>query len=116
MKATEEAETEKSEMASSGTFEFFVVNITSGELTGNVTWTGGSRSVPIDVTGLKPGEVSQKKSFSPQGGTKDLWQYSGRGRQYQLNVYDGDRYTAVVLSDYGIGVLVTSTSPDTWKW
>jgi hypothetical protein len=33
-----------------------------------------------------------------------------------LNVYDNDRYTVVVISDYGIGILVTATSPDTWKW
>jgi hypothetical protein len=109
-------ETDKVEMSGGGTFEFFVVNISSSELRGTVSWTGGSRKDSIDVTGLKPGAISRMQTFSPQGGVRDLWRYSERGRDYQLNVYDGDRYTAVVLSDYGIGVLVTSTSPDTWKW
>jgi hypothetical protein len=99
-----------------GTFEFFVVNISSQKLTGSVSWKGGGRSVSIDVNGLAPGTKSEMKSFSPQGGVTDYWQWSARGRQYQLNIYDGDRYTVVVISDYGIGVLVTSTAPDTWKW
>ena len=110
------AEDQKGEMVGAGTFEFFVVNITSSTLTGKVTWTGGSRSVSLDVNGQQPGTASRLQAFSPQGGTNDFWQWSARGRQYQLNVYDKDRYTVVVLSDYGIGVLVTSTKPDTWKW
>ena len=107
---------EKGEMAGGGTFEFFVVNLTTSPLTGNVTWAGGSRSVPLNVNGLLPGTASGRAAFSPQSGVRDLWQWSARGRQYQLNVYDNDRYTVVVISDYGIGILVTATSPDTWKW
>lgn len=38
------------------------------------------------------------------------------GRQYQLNCYDGDRYVVVTISDYGIAVLPTKTSPYTWEW
>lgn len=102
--------------AEGGTFEFFVVNLTDKPLTGSVSWRGGSRSVSLEVDGLQPGTASERKAFSPQSGVRDLWQWSARGREYQLNVYDGDRYAVVVLSDYGIGVLVTATSPDTWKW
>ena len=112
-----EHETEpKGMMSGAGEFQFFVVNLSAGALRGTVTWTGGSRSAKIDVNGLRPGTVSALQSFSPQGGTRDLWQWSQRGGTYQLNVYDDDRYTAVVISDYGIGILVTATAPDTWKW
>jgi hypothetical protein len=107
---------QKGEMSGGGTFEFFVVNLTTKPLTGTVTWSGGSRKVPLDVNGLQPGTASARKAFSPQGGVKDQWQWSARGRAYQLNIYDGDQYTVVVISDYGIGVLVTATAPDTWKW
>ena len=112
----QEAEADKGAMAGSGSFDFFVVNISSETLNGTVTWTGGSRSQSITVDGLKPGTMSEHQSFSPQSGAKDYWQYSAKGRKYQLNIYDADRYTVVVISDCGIGVLVTSTSPDTWSW
>ncbi|MFJ8664045.1 hypothetical protein [Streptomyces sp. NPDC093795] len=34
----------------------------------------------------------------------------------QLNCFDGDRYVVVTISDYGIAVLPTKTSPYTWGW
>ncbi len=107
---------EKGELKSGGTFEFFVVNLTKNPLTGDVSWKGGSRTASINVNGLQPGTASSRQAFAPQSGTRDLWHWSVKGRDYQLNVYDNDRYTVVVISDYGIGVLVTSTAPDTWKW
>lgn len=109
-------EEKKNEMAANATHEFFVVNITSQPLKGTVTWSGGGNSISIDVTGLAPGQASGVKQFFPTSGHNDYWRWSEKGRDYQLNCYDADRYAVVVLSDYGIGVLVTSTSPDTWKW
>ncbi|MET8278156.1 hypothetical protein [Micromonospora sp. NPDC005174] len=107
---------DKGPMAGGGSFDFFVVNISSETLTGNVTWTGGSRSESVDVNGLAPATMSELQSFSPQSGVNDYWQWSEKGDKYKLNVYDKDRHTAVVISDYGIGVLVTNTSPGTWSW
>ncbi|MET8040576.1 hypothetical protein ABZU25_06885 [Micromonospora sp. NPDC005215] len=107
---------DKGPMAGSGSFDFFVVNISSEALTGNVTWTGGSRSESLDVDGLAPAAMSQQQSFSPQSGVNDYWQWSEKGDKYKLNVYDKDRYAAVLISDYGIGVLLTNTSPGTWAW
>jgi hypothetical protein len=46
---------QKGEMSGGGTFEFFVVNLTTKPLTGTVTWSGGSRKVPLDVNGLQYG-------------------------------------------------------------
>lgn len=79
-------------------------------------WRGGDRSVELSVDGLKLAAISELKAFSPQGGTKDMWHWIERGREYQLNCYDGDRYVVVTISSHGIGVIPTSTSPDTWKW
>lgn len=117
MRASEEKSNDtKGEMLANGQHEFFVVNITNNPLKGVVIWSNGSSKYSIDVNGLEPGSISRKQAFSPQSGKKDYWSWSEKGREYQLNCYDGDRYAAVVISDYGIGVLVTSTSPDTWKW
>ncbi len=114
MKQSDEGKSvSKGKMSASGSHEFFVVNLTDIPLTGKVSWND---AIDIDVNGLVPGTASELKQFAPKGGTADLWHYSVRGRSYQLNVYDADRYTVVVISNYGIGVLVTATSPDTWKW
>jgi hypothetical protein len=106
----------KGEMLGSGQHEFFVVNLMSTPLAGTVTWHNSSSSFSIDVNGLAPGATSRKQAIAPQSGKKDYWNWSERGRDYQLNVYDDDRYAVVTISSYGIGVLVTATSPDTWKW
>lgn len=117
MKASEERNNlEKGEMLGSGTFEFFVVNISNKPLTGTVKWHNSSRESVIDVNGLLPGSTSSKQSFAPESGKTDYWSWSVKSKNYQLNCYDDDRYAVVVISDYGIGVLVTATSPDTWKW
>lgn len=98
------------------THEFFVANLTTSALTGTVKWHGGDDSQEISVAGLQPGTCSALQSFYPTGGTRDLWSWSERGREYQLNCYEHDRYVVVTISNYGIGVLPTDTSPDTWKW
>jgi hypothetical protein len=117
MKESEErANLEKGEMLSSGTFEFFVVNISSNPLTGTVKWHNSSRESSINVNNLQPGNSSGKQSFSPESGKNDYWTWSVKGGDHKLNCYDNDRYAVVVISDYGIGVLVAATSPDTWKW
>ena|SRR5438105_1873149 len=106
----------KGDMGVDQVHEFFVVNITTGPLDGKVYWEGGGTKEEVDVSGLQPGQVSKLKTFSPQSGTKDWWKWSERGRSYQLNIYGGDRYVAVTISNYGIGVIPTATSPDTWGW
>ncbi|GAA3929833.1 hypothetical protein GCM10022244_43520 [Streptomyces gulbargensis] len=103
-------------MGDSGTFEFFVLNLTKEPLKGTVSWNGAGRTVDMDVNGLEPCAVSQRAAFSPERGRDDMWSWSERGRQYQLNCYDGDRYVVVTISDYGIAVLPTKTSPYTWEW
>jgi len=103
-------------MRSGGIFEFFVVNISSEPLIGTVKWFNNSRESAIDVDGLEPGSVSKKQPFAPESGKTDYWRWDKKGRDYQLNCYDEDIFAVVVISDYGIGVLVTDTSPDTWKW
>ncbi|MBH1970180.1 hypothetical protein FK216_03405 [Moraxellaceae bacterium AER2_44_116] len=109
-------EVEKGTMLGSGQHEFFVVNLTRSALTGSVVWSNNSSEYSIDVNGLQPGSVSVKQAFAPASGHKDYWKWTEKGRDYQLNCYDDDRYAVVTISEYGIGVLVTSTSPDTWKW
>ncbi|WP_052845050.1 hypothetical protein [Streptomyces sp. NRRL S-31] len=79
-------------------------------------WEGGGGQAAIEVKGLQPGQASPLKGFDPQSGKVDWWKWSERGGWHQLNIYGGDRYVAVTLSNYGIGVLPTATSPDTWKW
>lgn len=117
MKESEERQDlDKDEMQGDGLFEFFVVNISSQPLTGSVTWQNSTRQNSINVDGLEPGSVSGKKPFAPESGKTDYWTWDMKGREYQLNCYDGDSYAVVVISDYGIAVLVTDTSPDTWKW
>jgi hypothetical protein len=112
----------KGEMTSSGTHEFFVLNLTDRSLTGQVMWEnnkenpGKDEKVSIAVNELQPANISEKKQFFPVEGKNDYWRYSEKGRTYQLNCYDKDRYAVVTISDYGIGVLVTATSPDTWEW
>ena len=113
MKLSHEENLPKGEMLSNGSHEFFVVNARSGALTGSVSWND---EVSINVDGLKPGQISDKANFTPKSGVSDRWQWSEKGRSYQLNVYDNDRIAVVILSDYGISVIVTSTSPDSWKW
>lgn len=107
---------EKLEMASNGSHEFFVLNLTTSPLKGKVSWISSGNEISIDVNGLAPASISEKKAFYPSSGNRDKWRWSEKGREYQLNVYDKDRYAVVTISDYGIGVLVTDTSPDTWKW
>jgi hypothetical protein len=97
-------------------YQFAVVNITNSALTGSVIWSGGNRTESIDVNGLPPASISGSKEFFPQSGDSDMWHWSERGRKYQLNCYDDDHYAVVVISEYGIGVLVTATKPDTWSW
>ena len=118
MKVSEEINNlEKGEMFSNGgVFEFFVVNISNSALTGTVKWHNSSRESVLDVNGLQPGSTSIKQSFSPESGKSDYWIWSGKDGDHRLNCHDNDRYVAVVISNYGIGVLVTDTSPDTWKW
>lgn len=96
--------------------EFCVLNLTSKPLTGTVSWLSGGNEIPINVNGLAPCTLSERKAFTPMGGHRDLWKWSGKGRKYQLNAYKTDRFAVVAISDYGLSVLVTSTSPDTWKW
>ncbi len=116
MNLKDEIKESKSEMVGNGVHEFFVVNITNAPLKGTVSWSNGSDKVSIDVNGLAPATMSMTRAFAPKGGARDYWNWSEKGREYQLNCYDQDRYAVVVISDYGIGVLVTNTSPDTWKW
>nr|WP_321225706.1 hypothetical protein [uncultured Psychroserpens sp.] len=113
MRLSHEENLPKGDMVAGGKYEFFVVNVRSGELKGTVSW---NNEVSINVNGLKPGSISQKQVFSPKGGIPDTWQWSEKGRSFQLNAYGDDRLAAVVISDYGISVIVTSTSPDSWKW
>ena len=96
--------------------EFYVVNITTGPLDGKVYWEGAGAQVAIDVKGLEPGKASKLGSFSPQSGSRDWWKWSERGEWRALNIYGGDRYVAVAISNYGFGVIPTATSPNTWKW
>ncbi|MFF4762636.1 hypothetical protein [Streptomyces sp. NPDC001292] len=106
----------KGDMGADEVHQFFVVNVTTGPLDGKVYWEGGGSQAAIDVQGLQPGQASRLESFSPKSGSKDWWKWSERGGWNQLNIYGGDRYVAVTISNYGIGVLPTATSPDTWKW
>ncbi|MFI9161068.1 hypothetical protein ACIGXI_09780 [Kitasatospora aureofaciens] len=102
--------------AADGVHEYFVVNVTTGPLDGKVQWEGGGGTRELDVSGLQPGKTSALKDFDPQSGSKDWWKWDQRGRWYQLNCYGGDRYVAVVITNYGISVIPTATSPDSWKW
>ena len=102
--------------AGASTHEFFVLNISSKPLHGKVSWLAGGNEVSINVNGLAPCSISKREMFAPMAMHRDLWRYSGKGRKYQLNCKASDRYAVVVISDYGLSVLVTGTSPDTWKW
>ncbi|WP_083647002.1 hypothetical protein [Kitasatospora sp. CB01950] len=96
--------------------EFFVVNIQTEALSGTVSWESGTDSASIDVNGLKPTCSSELKAIRPTS-DPDQWSWSERGRKYTLNIkQSADRYAVVVISDYGIAVLPTSTSPDHWEW
>lgn len=98
------------------THEFCVLNLTQKPLKGNVSWIAGGNSVPINVNGLKPCTLSERKQFTPMSMHRDTWKWSERGRKYQLNCYKKDRFAVVVISDYGLTVVVTGTAPDKWKW
>ena len=111
-------EPDKGEMdGTGGTFEFFVLNLCHDKLgPSKVTWRGGDQKQSIDVGGLEPATISGRKQFYPKSGVKDEWNYSLRDREFQLNIFEFDRYVVVTISEYGIGVLPTFTAPDTWKW
>ena len=111
-----EREGEKGAMRGGGRHEFFVVNLTNEKLKGHVLWKSSRNEIKLDVNGLEPGRSSPRKQFFPSGGNRDYWRWSELGREYQLNCYDRDTYAAITISGYGIGVLVTDTNPDTWKW
>lgn len=96
--------------------EFCVLNMTTKPLSGKVSWLAGGNEVSIDVNGLKPCAVSARQQFAPMSLKRDQWKWSKRGRAYQLNCKATDRFAVVVISDYGLSVIVSSTSPDTWKW
>ncbi|MGW2544806.1 hypothetical protein ACWC5I_29000 [Kitasatospora sp. NPDC001574] len=96
--------------------EFFVVNIRTEPLTGTVSWESGNDSASVNVDGLKPTGISELTAIRPTA-DPDHWSWSEKGRKYTLNIKQSeDRYAVVVLSDYGIAVLPTSTSPDYWEW
>ncbi|WP_027556398.1 hypothetical protein [Bradyrhizobium sp. Cp5.3] len=101
---------------SGGSHEFFVVNLTKEKLKGHVLWKSSGDEIKLDVNGLEPGKGSLRKQFYPHCGNRNYWRWSERDREYQLNCYDGYTYAIVTISDYGIRVLATDTSPDTWKW
>jgi hypothetical protein len=109
-------EEQKGDMQGNKKHEFFVVNISSKALKGTVSWHNSDYSEAIDVNGLQPASISKTQAFTPASRNNDYWHWSEKGRDYQLNCYGDDRYAVVVISDYGIGVLVTNTSPDTWSW
>lgn len=109
-------ETQKGAMLGNGAHFFLVVNLSDAPLSGRVMWQSASHEVALDVEGLAPGGVSKLQPFYPSGGHNDYWHWSQKGRKYQLNCYDRDRYAVVTISNYGIGVLPSETSPDSWKW
>lgn len=115
-KKTEEQPPEGLLGAGAKTHEFCVLNLTAHPLKGKVSWLSGGNEVAIDVNGLKPCTLSARKNFAPMAMHRDLWKWSAKGRKYQLNCKANDRFAVVVISDYGPSVIVTSTSPDTWKW
>ncbi|WP_387462749.1 hypothetical protein [Photorhabdus sp. RM323S] len=107
---------EKGKMLGVNSHYFFVVNITNKILTGDVVWNNSGNTSALNIDGLYPATASLLQEFYPESGKTDYWQWTKRGRKYQLDCYDNDIYVAVVISDYGIGVLPSGTSPDTWKW
>lgn len=109
-------ELNKGEMVGVSKHSFIVVNLTKSPLTGKVSWDNGENEVSIDVTGLPAGQASKSADFFPSGGHNDMWHWNKKGRKYQLNCYSNDIYAVVTVSEYGFGVLVTATSPDTWAW
>ncbi|MBS9425756.1 hypothetical protein [Photorhabdus caribbeanensis] len=114
MKETEEKE--KGEMLEINNHYFFVVNLTNENLIGDVIWSSSGNTSTLNVDGLHPATASLIQEFYPESWKNDYWQWTAKGRQYQLNCYDNDIYVAVVISDFGISVLPTGTSPDAWKW
>lgn len=109
--------------------EFKVINLTTSNLAPGsiVRW---NKRVPLlgtvvdtefqDVSGLAPFVLSTSKVIRPSTGFNDDWGFWENGvvknREFQLNVRTTDRYVLVTISDYGFGVIVTHTSPDTWQW
>jgi hypothetical protein len=117
MKASDENKNgEKGEMLSYNKHFFFALNITNRPLKGKIKWTNKDYTEVLSVDGLEPGHISEKMAFSPSSGHRDIWSFDKKGSKYQLNVYGDDVYTVIVISDYGLGILPTATSPDTWKW
>ncbi|NHB94092.1 hypothetical protein [Photorhabdus cinerea] len=114
MKETEKKE--KGEMLDSNDHFFFVVNLTNENLRGQVIWSNSENTSTLDVSGLRPGTASFLQGFYPASWKTDYWQWTERGRKYQLDCYGSDIYVVVVISYYGISVLPTATSPDTWQW
>ena len=96
--------------------EFCVLNVSTKPLKGSVSWIAGGNKVSINVNNLQPCAVSARKEFSPMSLHRDQWHWSEKGRKYQLNCYKKDRFAVVVISDYGLSVIVTATAPDKWKW
>lgn len=86
------------------------------KLKGHVLWRSSGNEIKLDVNGLEPGKGSLRKQFYPSSGSRNYWRWSHGDGEYQLNCDDGYTYAIVTISDHGIRVLATDTSPDTWKW
>ncbi|WP_445219900.1 hypothetical protein ACKWRH_07105 [Bradyrhizobium sp. Pa8] len=93
-----------------------MVNLTKEKLKGHILWESSGNEIKLDVNGLEPGKRSLRKQFYPSSGNRNYCRWSERDGGYQLNCDDGYKYAIVTISDYGIRVLATDTSPDTWKW
>ncbi|MCP3396953.1 MULTISPECIES: hypothetical protein [unclassified Bradyrhizobium] len=109
-------ESTKRGQSGQGKHEFFVVNLTKKKLKGHVLWRSSGNEIKLDVNGLEPGKGSLRKQFYPSSGSRNYWRWSHGDGEYQLNCDDGYTYAIVTISDHGIRVLATDTSPDTWKW
>ncbi|WP_197489413.1 hypothetical protein [Bradyrhizobium sp. DOA1] len=108
-------EKEKTAKKGGAKHEFFVVNLTKEKLKGHVLWKSSGNEVKVDVEGLEPGKRSLRKQFYPSS-CNNYWRWSERDREYQASSDHGYTYAIVTVSNNGIRVLATDTSPDTWKW
>ncbi|OAF02803.1 hypothetical protein AYJ54_25720 [Bradyrhizobium centrolobii] len=99
-----------------GKHEFIVLNLTKEKLKGHVLWESSGDEIKIDVNGLESGKGSLRKRSYPSSGNRVYWRSSERDRESELNCWHGYAHAIVTISDYGIRVLATDTSPDTWKW
>lgn len=104
---------------SNGTHEYFVLNLTTKPLDGEVLCDNTVQRVPIPVRGLQPGAVSERREFYPVSEHLNYWKHDGQHGGwygYPHDLHDGDRYTVVTISDYGIAVVPTATAPAYWDW